>query len=63
MGEVEARNVSGGLGGIGGHALPENMKYKPSLPENTKIISLGRIDQRWSRLLESWNLVHQAVEP
>ena len=52
MGEVEARNIGGGLGGIGGHALPENMKYKPFLPGTLKpshlveLISAGVVSLR-----------------
>ena len=52
MGEVEARNIGGGLGGIGGHTLPENMKYKPFLPGTLKpshlveLISAGVVSLR-----------------
>ena len=66
MGEIETRNVGGGLGGIGGRTLPEDkLQYKTFLPKKIKSFSilLSRIDERWRCLLESWNLVHQAVEP
>ena len=43
MGEIETRNVGGGLGGIGGHTLPEDnynikqLQYKTLLLKNFKV--------------------------